>query len=121
MNDRVKKILIEGAISTGLFAFIAGVWAGCTKFAPPSKPEPYEFKVLYQPAAAQDMKASQGIQINEGDLNILGGSGWQLVASYVEEETVFPNLGDPKFITGVESNVRPKRVVLLFQRPLTGR
>lgn len=79
----------------------------------------WEYKVLYEPVTTEDIKSSQGIQINESDLNLLGKDRWSLSAAYVEEETVFPNLGDPKYITGVQPNIRPRRAVFIFQRSVT--
>ena len=55
---------------------------------------------------------------SESDLNQLGSDGWELVASYLEMETAFPNFGNESYVTGLQPNVRPQRLVLIFKRPI---
>lgn len=52
----------------------------------------------------------------ESEVEKLGKQGWELVDSFVEDETVHPNFGNEKYVTGLQPNVRPNRVVLLFKR-----
>ena len=59
------------------------------------------------------------VKVAESDLNALGQEDWELVSTWVEEETAFPNLGDAKYVTGLQPNIRPKRVVLVFKRQST--
>lgn len=54
----------------------------------------------------------------ERDLNELGQQGWELVNSYLEIETAWPNFGNDRYVTGMQPNVRPQRAVLLFRRPV---
>jgi len=42
----------------------------------------------------------------------------ELVDSYLEMETVHPNFGDSRYVTGLQPNVRPQRLVLIFERPI---
>lgn len=51
-------------------------------------------------------------------LNALGSDGWELVGTYSELETKFPNYGDDKYVTGIQSNVRTASIYLIFKRPL---
>ncbi len=53
----------------------------------------------------------------ESALNELGQEGWEMVGCYLEMETAWPNFGDPKYIIGLQPNVRPQRLVLIFKRP----
>ncbi|EKQ57448.1 MULTISPECIES: DUF4177 domain-containing protein [unclassified Clostridium] len=58
---------------------------------------------------------------SEEQLNELGGDGWELVSSYLEMETAYPNFGNDKYVTGLQPNVRPQRLVLLLKRPVKGK
>jgi hypothetical protein len=53
---------------------------------------------------------------NERKLNALGAEGWEVVGTYLEIETAFPNFGSAKYVTGLQPNVRPQRLVLVLQR-----
>jgi len=57
------------------------------------------------------------INLYESDLNKLGNTGWELVGSYLEMETAFPNFGKSDFVTGLQPNIRPQCLVLIFKRP----
>ncbi len=46
----------------------------------------------------------------------LGKDGWELVNSFLEHETVHPNFGNSEYVTGLQPNVRPSRLVLIFKR-----
>lgn len=56
------------------------------------------------------------ISPSESDLNSYGEEGWELVSSYLEMETAFPNFGNEDYVTGIRPNIRPQRVVLIFKR-----
>ena len=60
------------------------------------------------------------IPIYEDELNALGSYGWELVTSYVEVETAFPNFGDSDYHTGIKPNVRSSKLVLIYKRSLKG-
>ncbi|SDZ27173.1 protein of unknown function [Proteiniborus ethanoligenes] len=53
------------------------------------------------------------------ELNELGSEGWELVTSYLEMETAYPNFGNEDYVTGIRENVRPQRLVLIYKRPIT--
>ncbi len=87
-----------------------------------AKPK-WEYKVLSTMAEGHSRTGSAALSYasvtpSEGGLNELGLQGWELVASYLEMETAFPNFGKDKYVTGLQSNVRPQRAVLLFRRQL---
>lgn len=58
------------------------------------------------------------INIPEKELNKLGKQGWELVSSHIENETAYPNFGNSEYVTGLQPNVRPQKVVLLFKKAL---
>ena len=47
----------------------------------------------------------------------VAAEGWELVACYDSIETVFPNFGDDKYVTGLQPNVRTSTVFFVFKRP----
>jgi len=49
----------------------------------------------------------------------LGLEGWELVAVAPLTETVHPNFGDEKYVTGLQPNVRTASFWLIFKRPIT--
>jgi hypothetical protein len=62
--------------------------------------------------------SSSSILPSDSSLNKFGIDGWEIATSYLEMETVFPNLlasGDG--VNGLQPNVRPQRLVLIFKRP----
>ena len=60
------------------------------------------------------------IQLSEDKLAEFGDEGWELVASFLEMETAFPNFGRKNFLAGIRVNVRPQTVVLIFRRVKSG-
>jgi len=83
--------------------------------------EKWEYKVLtisnqgYDRDGHDALKATKASP-SESDLNKLGAEGWELVASYLEIETAYPNFGDAKYVTGIQPNIRPQSAVLIFKR-----
>ena len=51
-----------------------------------------------------------------GILNSMGKDGWELVTSFTEEETVYPNFGNEDYHTGIKTNTRTKAVNFVFKR-----
>jgi len=58
------------------------------------------------------------IDINDENLNEYGKDGWELVSTYLEMETAYPNFGDKQYVTGIRTNVRPQLLVLIFKKKL---
>jgi hypothetical protein len=50
------------------------------------------------------------------ELAEIGKDGWEVVGSYLEMETAYPNFGRSEYVTGLQPNVRPQRLVLLLGR-----
>jgi hypothetical protein len=63
------------------------------------------------------MKTSS-IDISDSTLNQYGEDGWELVNTYLEMETAFPNFGNGEYVTGLRENVRPQLLVLIFKKKL---
>lgn len=49
-------------------------------------------------------------------LNKMGSEGWELVSTYTEEETVFPNFGNEEYVTGIRTNTRTTVLNFVFKR-----
>jgi hypothetical protein len=49
--------------------------------------------------------------------NSLGAQGWELVAAYLEIQTKHPNFGKEEYVSGLQPNVRPQKLVCIFKRP----
>jgi hypothetical protein len=83
--------------------------------------EHWEYKVVSVMAEGHD-RTGEGsmryasVKPGEKELGKLGGEGWELVSSYLEMETSYPNFGKEAYVTGIQPNVRPQRAVLLFRR-----
>lgn len=45
-----------------------------------------------------------------------GQEGWELVATIVEHETSHPNFGKEDYVTGLQPNIRPQRLLCIFKR-----
>lgn len=55
-------------------------------------------------------------EASEAELNRLGGEGWELVGVHTLVETVHPNFGNAKYVTGLQPNTRSEAVVYTFKR-----
>ncbi len=64
-----------------------------------------------------DGMAATTVVLDEQELDKLGMEGWELVASYLEIQTAFPNFGKEEYVTGLRENVRPQLLVCIFKRP----
>ena len=86
------------------------------------KPQPkYDYKVVTYMTEGNSRDGDgalkfSSVQINEGELSSMGAEGWELVGSYLEMETAFPNFGKSEYVTGLQPNVRPQKAVLIFRR-----
>jgi hypothetical protein len=56
------------------------------------------------------------IQMNSASLKELGEQGWELVGTFLEMETAYPNFGKEEYTTGLRENVRPQSATLIFKR-----
>jgi hypothetical protein len=61
--------------------------------------------------------SNSSISLDESMLESMGADGWELAGSYLELETAFPNFGRGDLVTGLQPNIRPQSLVLIFKRP----
>jgi hypothetical protein len=54
-------------------------------------------------------------------LNKMGQEGWELVNTYTEIATAFPNFGNSEYVTGLRENVRTSVINFVFKRPSDGK
>ena len=83
----------------------------------------YEFKTLEVYGSGPKRTGSgafkfTSITLDASQLNTLGAKGWEVVGTYLEMETAWPNFGSAKYVTGIQPNVRTQRVVMVLQRRL---
>lgn len=50
-------------------------------------------------------------------LNKMGQEGWELVSTYTEIKTTYPNFGDKKYVTGIRENTKTSVLNFVFKRP----
>ena len=110
---------VQGYVLIGLVVLGLGA-----SLAPRIGPAPkWEYKVVAIGTEGLD-RVDKGaalphtIQIGADSLREYGDQGWELVGSFLEMETAFPNFGRGEYVTGLQPNVRPQRLVLIFKRPL---
>jgi hypothetical protein len=60
------------------------------------------------------------INFDKSILNKMGSEGWEMVGCYLEMETAFPNLGTGDYVTGLQPNIRPQCLVVIFKRRMLG-
>ena len=80
----------------------------------------YEYKVVAVASNAsgrtgEDAMKAAMVTIDEKELTRLGNQGWEIVTSFIEVETAYPNFGDAKYVTGLQTNVRPQRLILILR------
>jgi hypothetical protein len=99
-----------------------------------SKPMKWEYKTIYfdsERFEGKDKGYTKGDDIfkntvssatiipSETSLNDLGKEGWEIASTYLEMETVYPNLlASGSGVAGLQSNTRPQRLVVIFKRPM---
>lgn len=88
------------------------------------KPQPHwEYRVERYTAEGNsrtgaDALKSASVQIGGNVLTTIGAQGWELVGTYLEVETAYPNFGDTQYVTGLQPNMRPQDLVLIFKREI---
>lgn len=81
----------------------------------------YEYKVLAVMSEGHERTGETAMKYaaitpSDTELSALGAEGWEIVGSYLELETAYPNFGDSKYVTGLQPNIRPQRAVILLRR-----
>lgn len=89
-----------------------------------SKNTPWEYKVVKVAGKPAETLADYGALVY-GDqtamLNKMGKEGWELVSTYTETATAFPNFGDASYVTGIRDNTRTSVVNFVFKRQSDGK
>jgi hypothetical protein len=86
-----------------------------------SRKEPrYEYKVLAVQSEGLDRTGDAAMKFSsitpsEKELSKLGDAGWEVVGTYLEMETAYPNFGKAEYVTGLQPNVRPQRLVMIMR------
>ena len=83
----------------------------------------WEYKAVAFYTAGNSRTGSEALKFSSVDLKAdvidkLGKDGWELVSNYLEMETAFPNFGRDDLVTGLQPNIRPQNLVLIFKRPV---
>ena len=89
-----------------------------------SKNNPWEYKVVKVAGKPAEELADYGALVY-GDqtamLNKMGKEGWELVSTYTETGTSFPNFGNSEYVTGLRTNTRTVVVNFVFKRISDGK
>lgn len=80
----------------------------------------YEYKVLAVAAEGHERTGEAAMKFatitpDDTQLSKLGAAGWELVGTYLEMETAYPNFGKAEYVTGLQTNVRPQRLVMILR------
>jgi hypothetical protein len=108
---------VQGYVLIGLLAFLV-LFAFWNTFKPAPK---WEYKTVTFLTAGNERKGTEAfnyssIKLDQEELAALGSGSWELVSDYLEMETAFPNFGDTQYVTGLQPNIRPQSLVLIFKR-----
>ena len=95
-----------------------------TLFSCGSKNEQWEYKVVKVAGKNAEMMADFGSLVFSDQtamLNKMGKEGWELVSTYTETGTSFPNFGNSEYVTGLRTNTRTVVVNFVFKRVSDGK
>jgi hypothetical protein len=81
----------------------------------------YEYKVVTVASEGHDRTGENAMKFasvtpKDDELTALGADGWEVVGMYLEMETAFPNFGKAEYVTGLQTNTRPQRAVIILRR-----
>ena len=89
-----------------------------------SKNEQWEYKVVKVAGTDAEVMADFGTLVfadQTSMLNKMGKEGWELVSTYTETDTSFPNFGNSEYVTGLRTNTRTVVVNFVFKRISDGK
>ena len=95
-----------------------------TLFSCGSKNEQWEYRVVKVAGKNAEMMADFGSLVFSDQtamLNKMGKEGWELVSTYTETGTSFPNFGNSEYVTGLRTNTRTVVVNFVFKRVSDGK
>ena len=120
---KLKRVFNHPVILFGSLICVLLVLILILHYPTKQKPPIYNYKVISY-LTNGDNRTGVGalkyasINISDDDLVLLGAQGWELVSTTLEMETSFPNFGNSSYVTGIQSNIRPQRLICIFKRPL---
>lgn len=98
----MKKLLLLTSIIISL--------SSCTKS--------WEYKSVTLEGTSDSKFSTNAPSKPDSCLNAMAKEGWELTSTYTTVETVHPNFGDDKYVTGLQPNIRTNSVVLIFKREM---
>lgn len=78
----------------------------------------WQYRTLVAPGLNIGDFSQKPVNIPQAKLDSLGDEGWELVDVYTGIETVHPNFGNEKYVTGLQPNTRTADVYYVFKRPV---
>ena len=106
MKKLFYLLLIIG-ISAGIFS--------CTKEK--KEVQKWEYLTISSVGYSWSDFRQRSIDLIDAELDSLGNQGWELVDVYTRVETVHPNFGNERYVTGLQPNTRTSCVYYVFKRP----
>lgn len=76
----------------------------------------WEYKVVSVPGTSSADFTPMVFGDETSMLNEMGEEGWELVDTYTETSTVFPNFGNEQYVTGLQPNTRTTVINFVFKR-----
>ena len=126
-NQKGLFSVVQGYILIGLLSLVAILLVWNQFFSNNN----FEYKILSVQAqfsgtsnvdVTSELNSSKirptSVNLKDEELSILGKEGWELVGTFLEVETTHPNYGNSEYVSGIQPNIRPQKVVLIFKRPL---
>lgn len=105
------KHIITIILMKNLFLFmVVVIFTAC------SSNNNWEYKTVTITGESDSEFVSNTFNVTDEDLNLFGAEGWELVNVYTLQETVFPNFGNEKYVTGIRENTRTKSINYVFKR-----
>lgn len=99
-----------------LMTFFLLVITSCSKKDERQKWEYMTYQVFNTPLGDFTQRAWAYDEVADS-LNALGQEGWEVVESYTRVETVHPNFGNEKYVTGLQPNTRTSNITIILKRP----
>lgn len=108
----MKKLIMIGCLITAF---------ACTESC--TKPQKWEYKIVKVAGKETEYRETFGSLVFNDQtamLNKMGNEGWELVSTYTETGTVFPNFGNSEYVTGIRDNTRTNVLNFVFKRVSDG-
>jgi hypothetical protein len=114
----VLGVLLNTAVSVFLYLSAQPTFSAVLSLSASSAQlKTWEYRVVEYPASAANDRSTRSINLNEQALQSAGRDGWEIVGQWLEHETVYPNFGKDEYVTGIQPNFRPSKLVVLMKRP----